>query len=71
MIPKRYTSFHEIDKDLKVLRLRQEIDREHLRLNAHRFKKGLYPTQLLGGVGGLVQKLMVSLVARRLFKKFT
>ncbi|SHI48511.1 DUF6327 family protein [Pseudozobellia thermophila] len=69
MIPKKYTSYEEIDRDLKVLRLQKEIDREHLKLSAQRIKRGFYPTELLGGVGGVLRKFMVSVVVGKLLKK--
>lgn len=70
MIPKRYTSFKEIDQDLKILKLQQEIDRENLKLTFKSTKNNLYPTHLLGGVGGILQKLIISVVAKKLLNKF-
>ena len=32
MNPKRYTTFEEIDTDLKILNLQRQIDRENLKL---------------------------------------
>lgn len=71
MIPKRYTSFTEIDQDLKILKLQQEIDKENLKLNVQTAKNSIYPTNLMGGVGGIVQKLVISLVAKKLINKFS
>ncbi|MFD2604615.1 DUF6327 family protein [Euzebyella marina] len=70
MIPKKYTSFKEIDQDLKILKLQQEIERENMKLSFNTAKSSLYPTNLLGGVGGVLQKLIMSLVARKVMKKF-
>ena len=57
MRPKRYSSFNEIDNDLKILKLRKEINAESLKLNYQSAKNALYPTSLLGGLGGIIQKL--------------
>lgn len=67
---KRYTSFKEIDKDLKILALQQEIDKEALKLNFRTAKNSLYPTNLMGGVGGILQKLVISFIAGKFLKKF-
>lgn len=66
---KRYSSFEEIDRDLKVLSLQQQVDKESLKLNFQNTKNSLYPTNLLGGIGGIVQKLLLSLVAKKVLKK--
>jgi len=70
MIPKKYTSFEQIDQDLKVLKLQQEIERENLKMQVQITKNSLYPTNLLGGFSGVLQKLTLSLVAKKLMKKF-
>ena len=41
---KRYTSFDEIDKDLKFLRLKSKIDKEELRLGIHNIKEEVSET---------------------------
>ena len=71
MIPKRYSSFEEIDQDLKILKLQQQIDRENLKLKFRETKTSLYPTNLLGGLGGLVQKFFISLFAKKVLNKFS
>ena len=71
MIPKKYTSFKQIDQDLKILKLQQEIDRENLKMNFAIAKKNLYPTSLLGGFGGVVKKFVISLVAGKVLKKLS
>ena len=70
MIPKRYKSFTEIDQDLKILKLQQEIDRENLKLTFRTAKSNLYPTNMLGGLGGIIKKLAISMIAKKLLKKF-
>ena len=70
MNPKRYSTFDEIDTDLKILNLQREIDRESLKLTYQSTTKNFYPTNLLGGFGGILQKLALSFVAGKLLKKF-
>lgn len=70
MIPKRYSSFAEINSDLKILQLRQQVDKETLKLKFREAKSSFYPTNLLGGFGGIIQKIILSLVATKLLKRF-
>jgi hypothetical protein len=70
MIPKRYSSFDEIDQDLKILKLERDIDRENLKLTFRKAKSNLYPTSLLGGFGGIVKKFLISLFAKKVLNKF-
>ncbi|MDO6516151.1 hypothetical protein SAMN05421766_101281 [Zobellia uliginosa] len=70
MIPKKYTSFEQIDQDLKILKLEQEIGRENFKMHVQITKNSLYPTHLLGGFSGIIQKLTLSMVAKKLLKKF-
>ncbi|GEQ84881.1 hypothetical protein ULMS_03890 [Patiriisocius marinistellae] len=52
---KSYTSFKEIDLELKRLKLQSEISKEELKLNFHSTKKSASPSNLIGGMfGGLV-----------------
>ena len=66
----QFTTFDEIDERLKILKLQKEIDRESIKLNWNRTKASLYPTHLLGNIGGLVPKLVVSFLAGKLIKSF-
>ena len=71
MIAKKYNSFEEVDHRLKTLKLQREIDKESLKLNFNRTRESLYPTKILGGFGGVIQKLVIAFVAKKLLKKFT
>ncbi|MGB3150646.1 MAG: DUF6327 family protein [Maribacter sp.] len=71
MKKRNYTSFSEIDNDLKILSLEQEVARESIKYNYQNVKNSIYPTNLLGGFSGIVQKLIVSLVAKKVLKKFS
>lgn len=44
---KQYKSFKEIDRDLKVLKLQNQIDKEEVKLSVARTKEGLSPGYLL------------------------
>lgn len=66
MIPKKYSSFDEIDERLKILNLQREIYRESIKLNLNRAKTNLYPSRFMGGVGGLLQKVLITLIIKKL-----
>lgn len=70
MMQTEYTSFEEIDRDLKVLKLQRQIEEEKVKLAVQNTKKELYPTNILGGIAPLLQKIAISLVAKKLLKKF-
>ncbi len=69
MSTKGYTTFDEIDKDLKILRLEREIEIENLKLGYTRARESLYPTHLLGGVPGILKKLFISIAAKKIVKR--
>ncbi|MBC2838206.1 DUF6327 family protein [Robiginitalea sp. SC105] len=68
---KRYTSFKEIDKDLKILNLQREIAVEDLKLTYSETRKSLYPTHLLGGFSGIIQKLAISFLAKKIMERLS
>ena len=54
-----YSSFKDIDKDLKILKLQTEIDKEEIRLSMDHTKQQMTPMSLLGsGVGSIVHKIL-------------
>ncbi len=71
MIPKKYTSFKEIDNDLKILKLQRQIDMENLKMNFNQTKHSLQPSSLFGGFGGLVKSFLISLFAKKVLKRFS
>ncbi|MCF6295356.1 MAG: DUF6327 family protein [Flavobacteriaceae bacterium] len=71
MTQHRYNSFDEIDQRLKILSLQKEIDKENIKLNMHRSKNNLCPTNLLGGFDGFIQTVVLTFVTNKLFKKFS
>ena len=69
MIQKQYTSFEAIDQDLKILKLERQIDEEQLKLAFQNTKKELYPVNILGGLTPIIQKVAISIVAKKILKK--
>lgn len=69
MIQTQYTSFEEIDRDLKILKLQRQIEEENVKLAIQNTKKELYPTNILGGLAPLIQKVAISIIAKKLLKK--
>lgn len=53
---KEYRSFEEIDRDLKILKLQNEIDKEELKLSIKHVKKEISPGELLRNLSALVKK---------------
>ncbi len=52
---KIYTSFEEIDLELKRLKLQSDISKEELKLSVHHTKENVAPSKLVGGAfSGLV-----------------
>lgn len=70
MIPKKYTSFKDIDNDLKILKLQREIDLENLKMNFNQTKQSLYPTNLLGSFGGILKSFLISIFAKKVLSRF-
>ena len=71
MIKAQYTSFEDIDRDLKILKLQRQIDEEQGKLAVQKTKEELYPTNILTGMAPLLQKLALTIVAKKLMNKFS
>lgn len=71
MINSPYTSFDEIDRDLQILKLQREIGKEELKLKIQKTKNNLLPTNLLGGASGIIQKVLLTIVAKKLAQRFS
>jgi len=61
---KRYTTFEEIDKDLKFLRLKSKIDKEEFKLSLGNTKETIRETFsplniIAGTLGSIVKKAFV------------
>jgi hypothetical protein len=68
---KRYTTFDEIDRDLKYLRLKSQIDLEEVKLNLHNGKESIKetfsPLNLIAStVSAIVKKAFVLKVVDKL-----
>ncbi|MET6989515.1 DUF6327 family protein [Sediminicola arcticus] len=71
MIAKKYSSFEEIDDRLKILRLQRDISRESLKFNLKKSKETFYPSHIFGEFSGVIQKVLLSFVLKKVIKKFT
>lgn len=65
---KEYSSFKEIDRDLKILDLQTQIDREQIKLHFNQTKENLSPFSLIGSIFGSIAKKAIELkVASKIF----
>lgn len=64
-----FSSFDEIDQELKILRLQRQVDSEQLKFHLNGLKASFYPTNILGGFKGVAKKLLLSFVAKKILKK--
>lgn len=65
MIIRQFTSFEDINRELQILQLQRQIDAEHLKLTFEKGRSNLYPTHLLGGIGGIVKKFLFTVVLKK------
>ncbi len=65
---KQYTSFEEIDRDLKILKLQAQIDKEEIKLTIEEVKDSLSPLRIVGNtVGAIMQKAIVLKAVAKMF----
>lgn len=67
-----YSNFEQIDRDLRILKLKQEINKEELRLNVNGARdsvtSGLSPISIVGSMAGsLIQKALVAKLVGTIF----
>lgn len=60
---KQYSSFEEIDRDLEILKLQNQIDKEEIKLSYARTKEGLSPKYLFESAACAVKKKALELAA--------
>lgn len=60
---REYSSFEEIDRDLKILKLQNEIDKEETKFNFTRTKEALSPAYLIKTAAGVVKRKALELKA--------
>ena len=54
-----YSSFEEIDKDLKILKLQTEIDKEEIKLSLDQTKENLrFKSLFKSGLSSVAQKIL-------------
>tara|TARA_R110002020_G_scaffold288220_3_gene503696 strand:- start:570 stop:797 length:228 start_codon:yes stop_codon:yes gene_type:complete len=51
---KVYTSFDEINRDLKILKLQQQIDQEEVKFKLNTIKSSLSPVGLVANIAGAI-----------------
>ncbi len=67
---RQYTSFEEVDRDLKILHLRRQIAEEEIKGNLAEFKKRFEPPALLASLKeGVVKKFLISWALGFLLRK--
>lgn len=72
---KQYRSFEEIDRDLKVLKLQNQIDKEEVKLSIAKTKEGLSPVYLLKSTAtaavkrAIILKGTVQILGKKYIKK--
>lgn len=64
---KTYTSFDEINRELRVLKLQRDISREEIKLNYQELKDDLNFVTFLGKTAGAILKRAAAL---KVIKKF-
>lgn len=65
---KTYTSFAEIEKDLRKLELEREIAKEQLKIVKHNFEDFLKPVNWMTSVFKMISKYGILLLIKRIFK---
>ena len=69
-----YSSFEEVDQQLKILWLQKEIAHENIKLGFKKTKNNLYPKNLLGGInnlggtGAFIQSILITFLTDKILK---
>jgi hypothetical protein len=67
---KQYSSFEEIDRDLKILKLQNEIDKEEIKLSIQETKDNMSPLSLAGSlITAAVRKALVLKAVAKMWGK--
>ena len=62
-----YSSFKEIARDLRLLKLQQQIDEEQLKLNLHHVQDSLSPINVVAStIGSIAKKALVLKIVNKL-----
>ncbi len=65
---KTYTSFQEIEKDLRTLNLKRKISLEEMKLLKYELKEDLRPYNWIGTVLHSIKKYGMLYLVRKIFK---
>lgn len=65
MTQKKYNSFEEIDIELKILKLKRAIDKEHLTFNYNKVKYYLYPKNIVMEVSNILKQKLITMIFER------
>ena len=57
MKPKKYSSYAEIDHDLKILKMEREIHYQKILLSIYKTKENLLPSKAVSFIGDLYQNV--------------
>lgn len=67
---RQYTSFEEVDRDLKILSLRRQIAEEEIKGNLGDLKRRFEPASIFSSLGeGVIKKFLISWVLGFLLRK--
>ncbi len=65
---KEYSSFDEIERDLKILKLQTQIDKEEIKLSYKLIKENMSPLSLISSIAGsVIQKALVLKASAKIF----
>jgi len=66
---KIYTSFEEIDRDIRVLRLEKDISKEEIKLNYNGIKEDFNFLNVVGKTAGsIIQKALAFKIIKKIIK---
>ncbi|MDT0647238.1 DUF6327 family protein [Zunongwangia sp. F260] len=65
---KKYTSYDQIDRDLKILKLQTDIDKEEVKLSVDQVKSNISPAALGSDLfGSMIQKALILKALSKMF----
>lgn len=65
---KEYSSFDEIDRDLKILKLQTQIDKEEIKLSYELIKDNMSPLSLITSISSsIIRKALVLKAVAKVF----
>ncbi|MDT0651254.1 DUF6327 family protein [Autumnicola edwardsiae] len=65
---KRYTSYDQIDRDLKIMKLQTDIDKEEVKLSIDQVKSNVSPASIASDLfGSMIQKALILKAISKIF----